>query len=195
MGQELSIESQIEALRSRFEGIDISGAPRQYPNMGEPIDPTTPYGSYLYALSQLGMSIENYRDIRATIAWEQKHGSIGFLDSELPDVEVPQIDQSEERVKVPKIKIVQFGKHQLTITERVITLNGDDFELEITGEHMEPTMFNGLPIKVTKYGLELKDSEKAVGNDIILPHDKLTEIIKIASTGLDLATYEVLNSL
>ena len=195
MGQEQSLEPDLDGIRARFESLDISNAPRQYPDMREPIDPTISYGRYMEALSQLGMSFENYRDAWSIIEWNQKHSSYGFFDGELIGTEVLLIGQSEERVKVPKIKIVQFGKHQLTITERVITLNGDDFELEIMGEHMEPTMFNGLSIKVTKHGLELKDSEKVVGDDIILPHDKLTEIIKIASIGVDLATYEVLNSL
>jgi len=194
MELEQSIEPDLDGIRSRFENLDISGAPRQYPNMEEPIDPTTPYGSYLYALSQLGMSIENYRDVGATIAWEQKQGSIGFLNSELPDVEALQIGKNEERVRVPKIKIVQFGTYQLTITDRNMILNGDDFELEITGEQMEPSMFNGLPIKVTKHGLELKDSGNGLSGDIILPHEKLTEMIRTASTGLDLATYEILMS-
>ena len=194
MELEQPIEPDLDAIRARFERLDIRNAPKQYPDMREPIDPTTPYGRYMEALSQLGMSYENYRDIRATLEWDQKHSSFGFFEDELMGTEVLQIGNSEERLRVPKIKIVQFGTHQLTITDGKLTLNGDDFELEITGEQIEPTMFNGLPIKVTKHGLELKDSGNGLSGDIILPHEKLTEMIRVASTGLDLATYEILMS-
>jgi len=75
MGTELSLESQIESLRSRFDGLDISGALSQYPNMGEPIDPSSSYGRYRSALYYLGESFEEYSAELAFTRWNDGFNS------------------------------------------------------------------------------------------------------------------------
>lgn len=189
MGQELSIESQIEALRSRFDSLDISGAPRQYPNMGEPIDPSSSYGRYRSALYYLGESFEEYSVELAFARWNDSFTSSREFGDKNIRIGSPVRGISIKLENREIVAEVKWDNHILLVRKDGLILNDGESWIEFDDENFFPLIVDqSLISKVSKDGVELANLGHKDGETVIVTHDGLIDVLKIIKTGLDHAS-------
>lgn len=189
MGLELSLESQIESLRSRFDSLDISGAPRQYPDIEEPVDSSSSYGRYRSALYYLGESFEEYSAELAFTRWNDSFTSSREFGERNIRIGTPIRGISIKLENREIVAEVKWDNHKLVVRKDGLILNDGESWVEFDDENFFPLIVDqSLISKVSKEGVELVNLDYKDGETVIVTHDSLIEALKLIRFGLDQAS-------